>query len=286
MKCTEVEYLAPLYWSGELETQAMAEVQQHLKECPACAREMAAQEQCDEMLQETLLSEPVHDEELRRRVRAEIQQAPPRWLTGRVWLAVGTAAAAVILFVGIRFVYVPGISESPSTAGQVSASIWADAADDHNEEVVKRAQRKWLYGTAEINALVTEKTGDAKLVAQLAPEHYHIDRMRVCELAMRTYLHLVYSDGRHEVSFFLRRRGGEQLDGPKLAETNGRAVEGESVEKLQIAGFQSQRYTVLVVSEQPRQQTVDFASHAANSVLDVAAISVHNPSIPAVLLLH
>ena len=285
MKCTEVEYLAPLYWSGELEAQAMAEVEQHLKECPACAREMATQEQCDEMLQETLLSEPVHDEELRRQVRAEIQQAP-WWSPSRVWLAVGTAAATVLLFVGIRSVYLAGTSDSVSTAGQVSASIWVDAADDHNEEVVKRAQRKWLYGTAEISALVAEKTGDAKLVAQLAPEHYHIDRMRICELAMRTYLHLVYTDGRHEVSFFLRRRGGEQLGGPKLAESNGRAVEGESVEKLQIAGFQSQRYTVVVVSEQPRQQTLDFASHAADSVLDIVQLSGQNPSIPAVLLLH
>ena len=285
MKCAEVEYLAPLYWSGELEAQAMAEVELHLKECAACAHEMALQKQSDEMLHDTLLSEPVHDDELRGRVRAEIQQMP-RWLPSRLWLALGTAAAAVLLLVGIRFIYVPAVSDSLSTTGQVSASIWADAADDHNEEVVKRAQRKWLYGTAEINAMVAEKTGDAKLVAQLAPEHYHIDRMRICELAMRTYLHLVYSDGRHEISFFLRRRGGEQLTGPTLAESNGRAVEGESVEKLQIAGFQSQRYTVLVVSEQPRQQTLDFASHAANSVLDVAAISVHNPVIPAVLLLH
>ena len=285
MKCAEVEYLAPLYWSGELEAQAMAEVEQHLKECQACAREMATQEQCDEMLQETMLSEPVHDEELRQRVRAEIAQAP-RWAAGHLWLAVGTAVVTLLLFAGIRFVYVPSASDSVISAGQVSASIWADAADDHNEEVVKRAQRKWLYGTAEINAMVAEKTGDAKLVAQLAPEHYHIDRMRICELAMRTYLHLVYTDGRHEISFFLRRRGGEQLTGPKLAESNGRAVEGESVEKLQIAGFQSQRYTVLVVSEQPRQQTLDFASHAANSVLDIAQLSGHNPSIPAVLLLH
>src|SRR5207237_1604691 len=185
----------------------------------------------------------------------------------------------------IRFIYVPAASDSASTTGQVSASIWADAADDHNEEVVKRAQRKWLYGTAEINALVAEKTGDAKLVAQLAPEHYHVDRMRICELAMRTYLHLVYSDGRHEVSFFLRRRGGEELSGPKLAEANGRAVEGESVEKLQIAGFHSQSYTVLVVSEQPRQQTLDFASPAANSVLHVATCSLHTPLIPPVMTL-
>jgi anti-sigma factor RsiW len=277
--------LAPLYWSGELEAQAMAEVEQHLKECPACAREMAAQKQCDEMLQEALLSQPVQDEEVRRRVRAEIQQPAPRWSPNRWWLALGTAAA-MFLFAAIRFVYLPSASHSTSTTGQVPVSIWADAADDHNEEVVKREPRKWLSGAAEINALVAEKTGDAKLVAELAPEHYHIDRMRICELAMRTYIHLVYTDGRHEISFFLRRRGGEQLTGPKLAEANGRAVEGESVEKLQIAGFQSQRYTVLVVSQQPRQQTIDFACHAADSVLDVAAISVHNPLIPAVLLLH
>src|SRR5205814_8123841 len=172
----------------------------------------------------------------------------------------------VLLLVGIRFIYAPALSDSVSTTGQVSASIWVDAADDHNEEVVKRAQRKWLYGTAEISALVAEKTGDAKLVAQLAPEHYHIDRMRICELAMRTYLHLVYTDGRHEVSFFLRRRGGEQLGGPKLAESNGRAVEGESVEKLQIDGFQSQHYKVVEVSEQPRLQSLDISCSSAGTV--------------------
>src|SRR5207237_9893867 len=147
----------------------------------------------------------------------------------------------------IRFIYVPAASDSASTTGQVSASIRADAADDYIEGGVKRAQRTWLYGTSEINAMVAEKTGEAKLVAQLAPEHYHIDRMRICELAMRTYLHLVYTDGRHEISFFLRRRGGEQLTGPTLAAGNGRAVEGEGVGKLQVAVFQSQDYTVLFV---------------------------------------
>src|SRR5438067_3655788 len=104
---------------------------QTLEGRPAVRAGMGTAEQCDEMLQETLLSEPVHNEELRRQVRAEIQQAP-RWSPSRVWLAVGTAAATVLLFVGIRSVYLAGTSDSVSTAGQVSASIWVDAADDHN----------------------------------------------------------------------------------------------------------------------------------------------------------
>jgi len=269
MKCEEVQYLAPLYWSGELEAEAMAELDLHLKGCPECAQEMAQQEQCDELVQEAVLGEPVHEEAVRERVWQQV--AEPKaglWRKTRVWAPLAAAAAAAILLVGLKvtsFMSKPAITTEP-------ANVYADAADDHNVEVVLQARRRWLYGSSEIESLVKERAGDAALVAALAPEGYHIDRVRVCELALRDYLHLVYSDGQHEVSFFVRRRGGEELMGEPAGRERNILLHADTIDKLQVAGFQSPGYTVLVVSGQPMEQTLGFARKAAASLPEVTTV--------------
>ena len=50
MNCSEAEYLAPLYWSNELEAKVILELEAHLSDCAECARELQAQSQFDELL--------------------------------------------------------------------------------------------------------------------------------------------------------------------------------------------------------------------------------------------
>jgi hypothetical protein len=145
-------------------------------------------------------------------------------------------------------------------------NILADAADDHHDEVVEHFQREWLYGGSEIRKLVQEKAGNAAVVTELAPQGYHIDRARICELGMRNYLHLVYSDGEHEVSMFVRQQDGEQLAGAEREKVNGMPLVADSYQKLQVAAFQSPRYTVVVVSDQPMDATLGFARKAVGEI--------------------
>ena len=155
--------------------------------------------------------------------------------------------------------------------------VYADAAQDHYDEVVKQYPRGWLRSAAQINAFVQEHTGDAAVIAALAPAGYRVDRVRLCELELSNYVHLVYSDGEDEISFFIRRQDGEKLAGRRATKVKGAAIYAEAVNALYVAGFQSPRYTILVVSGQSAERSLHFAVNAANAVLGTAQSSLRVP---------
>src|SRR5438477_11602649 len=102
MKCSQAEYLSPLYLSGELESQVIADLELHLKECPGCSREFDQQKQADEMLRESVLSEAVNDAGVRERVRESLWPSRPGWqvVAGRGLVStIAIAALAVMAFV-------------------------------------------------------------------------------------------------------------------------------------------------------------------------------------------
>jgi anti-sigma factor RsiW len=272
MKCSEVEYMAPLYWSGELDAQATAELDRHLQSCSVCAHAMELERHGDELIQQAAASEQVNAAPVLARVRAQIAAESPstglRWRSPWRWAALVAATAAAALFV---FILMPRNINSSTPPVQVqkvapAVNILADAADDHHDEVVEHLQREWLYSTSEIRKLVQEGTGSSTVLTELTPDGYHVERARICELGHKNYLHLVYSDGTHEVSMFVRQQDGEQLAGAERDKVNGTPLLGDSYEKLQVAAFQSPRYTVVVVSDQPMNSTVDFARKAAGAV--------------------
>lgn len=285
MKCSEVEYMAPLYWSGELDAQATAELDRHLQSCSACAHAMELERHGDELIQQAAAAEQIDAAPVLARVRAQIAAESPsvsrRWRWAPL---VAASAAAVFLFTFFLLPRqnnssIPTIQARPATP---AVNILADAADDHHDEVVDHLQREWLYSASEIRKLVQEGTGNSAVLTQLTPDGYHIERARICELGMKNYLHLVYSDGTHEVSMFVRQQEGEQLAGAERDTVNGTPVLGDSYQKLQVAAFQSPRYTVVVVSDQPMNATVDFARKAAGAVKASDKTSKH--AVPSRLL--
>src|SRR5438105_6573833 len=100
MNCSEADYLAPLYWSNELDANTLRELEAHLKACPECAREWQAQSQFDELLRDTFAQNVPDTRELRARVRHEMYAdrrvwnrifAVPRWRLAGVTLAAALA---------------------------------------------------------------------------------------------------------------------------------------------------------------------------------------------------
>lgn len=261
MTCSQAEYLSPLYWSGELEAQTIAELESHLKGCRECAREFEEQQRADEALRATVLAEPINDGAVRERVQESLWPSRPRWqVVARraAFSAAGIAALALVSFAGWNVI---------ATRSNTVPTVYADAAQDHYDEVVKRYPRGWLTAPADINAFVKEHAGDASVIPAFAPAGYHIDRVRLCELELANYVHLVYTDGEHDISFFIREQDGEKLGGATVLKVKGTAIHSEQADGLYVAGFQSSQYTVLVVSGESQERALHFAIGAANEIL-------------------
>ena len=261
MTCSQAEYLSPLYWSGELEAQAIAELESHLKECPHCAQEFEHQQHADEALRGMVLAEPVDDGAVRERVRESLWPSRPHWqvVAKRVAVsAAGIAAVALVSFAGWNII----ASHTSSVP-----TVYADAAQDHYDEVVKRYPRGWLTSPADINAFIKEHAGDASVIPALAPAGYHIDRVRLCELEVSNYVHLVYTDGEHDISFFIRQQDGETLAGKMVLKVKGTPIHAEQSGDLYVSGFQSSEFTVLVVTGESEERALHFAVGAANALL-------------------
>jgi anti-sigma factor RsiW len=256
MNCTETGYLEPLYRSGELDPKTMAEIDFHLGMCSSCAHRWKEQDRLDAVVRESVKATEVDPAPVIDRVRKQMQfslREPIRWRFS-AWLTVAGIALAVLI-IGISL-----------TRPMTKPGLFVDAAEDHSKEVLAHEPREWVRGQAGIDQLVQQELVTANLVNALAPAGYHIDRAKVCELLGRRYVHLVYSNGGREVSFFVRRRDGEQVPGETVQRVNGIRVRAGQARGLQVAGFQASRLTILVVSDTPRDEAVQFAAHAAGQV--------------------
>ena len=107
-----------------------------------------------------------------------------------------------------------------------------------------------------------QQLGDADFLDKLAPARYRLTRARLCDLPDKAYVHLVYKNDAREISIYLRRKDAE-LPGATVETVNGCALHATAINKFEIAGFQSQRYTVLVVSDLPRAESLRIARNAA-----------------------
>jgi hypothetical protein len=144
-----------------------------------------------------------------------------------------------------------------------SETVYTSAADDHFEEVVQRAPLEgWRTTPFEIEGLVKAELGDQQIISGLAPAEYRIVRARVCDLAGGRYVHLVYQNEKREISIYVKHKGSE-LPGAVLETVNRCPVHAESTGRLEVAGFQSEKFTVLIVSDLPRAESLRLARESA-----------------------
>ncbi len=256
MNCTEAKYLMPLYLSSELDAKAMAVFELHAQRCAACTREAEQVRLYDDLLRDAFAEQPLETRELRSRVWRQIS-VPERkrfLFFRRRPIRFMAAAALVIIAVTAGIIYF--VRQAPVT-------VYASAVDDHVEEVVQRVPIPgWRETPAEIERLAWQELDDRDFVSQIKLADYRLERGRVCDLAGEEYLHLVYKNERREISIFVRRRGGE-LPGAVVETVNGCALHEASAGRFEVAGFQSERFTVLVVSDLPYTESLRLARDAA-----------------------
>ena len=259
MNCNEVKYVMPLYLSGELDAKAMSDFELHLDQCVVCHREIEQQRACDNLLRACFVSQPLDVRNLRARVLNQITRLGRRTLFIQRPAYLLALAAILLLVFGTAIVYL-------AMRSRTVAPVYADAVDDHYEEVVQRVPLPgWRETFADINLLGQGQLGESEIINKLGPTGYQLVRARVCELGGELYVHGEYKNERGEISIFLKRRGGD-LPGAAKEVVNGCPIHIASTRGFEVAGFQSEQFTVLIVSNLPWAENLRLARESATRV--------------------
>jgi len=240
VNCGDVVTLSALYLAGELDPSRAAEIRKHLETCAVCAHSFAKQAELDARLRDSLLAENQDTEALDRRIRQKI--ARPRM----VRTAAGIAAMLLIALLGYQ-----------AWSNARVSRLYADAAVDHHREVVDRQPRSWVTGREAIDALVQRQLLPPSTLSRFASAGYRLERAKLCRLAGRIYLHLVYSNGGGEVSVFLRRPGGDPV--PDTLRSTNRGEE-------YLASVKTDLVAAVVVTDQSSQAARQFATLATSTL--------------------
>lgn len=194
-------------------------------------------DELDQRLRESILSEDVHTSRIEAAVRAQVHSARPRQVPG--WSVAAAALIATVLAGGLS--YRAFIQE------QSMPVVCSAAMLDHQAEIVRREQRSWLTERPAIQALAEKKGIPASALSALDKTEYRLERARLCFLNKHIFLHLVYTKSGQEYSVYLRSRTGRTSVASSVRDTQN------------LAYFQTPHVTAVFVS-----QGADVRSFARN----------------------
>jgi hypothetical protein len=216
--------------------------------------EMQRDELMDAQLRDAILAEPIDttplDAHIRKQIAAEASQHKiqrGKWIAG-----IGFAALLAIAVGGYWFLPNRG-----------PAAMCADAARDHRVEVVEHQRRNWLTDAGAIDALAARRGLSAAAAETMAPVGYRLERGKLCRLGGRVFLHLVYSNGVREFSFYLRDSAPTETF-PGTARAMGAFNLNLGAEH--VAQVPSLRFTALVVTDESQDAARDIARFAAKQL--------------------
>jgi anti-sigma factor RsiW len=273
MNCNDIHELAPLYVCGELDAARAAEFDAHLKTCSNCMQEIEEQSQLDARLRRTLLAEDLDVSRVNRRVRElmaaepiEVATSPsaspalkviPKSSPRRRWVSAAVGIAAAFVLAAAGYLMLPG----------KFSRVYADAAEDHQGEVIDHSPRRWFTDPAQI-AAVEKYFGFSIEVPQELSGGYHLEHAKVCQLDGKLYVHAVYTDGTHEFSLFLRPRDAERLTGAVRGIANGRLLHASISGNEHLASFKTSRLLAVVATNQDSSAAIAEARLASAAVPD------------------
>ena len=249
MNCSDISKFAPLYLAGELEPARAETFSAHLRNCPACKRELGQQAAFDEALRASVLAEHIDTWSVDQRVWAGIgagQRNLRRW----IFAAAGIAAALLLAVLSYRAMVSSG-----------TKPVFAAAARDHRMEIVDRQPRKWFTDRASIEGLAGRVGLPDSAVASFAPAGYHLAQGKLCLLDGRVFLHLVYAEGSEDssaagdFSLFLRRSDDAN-------DASAQGIHTDTFAAEHVAGFQHGPLRALIVTEQPGESVLRLAKFA------------------------
>ena len=251
MNCDRVHDVLPLYLSGELRGEEMADMRLHLQECEHCAMAVRADRELDNALRAAMLEETADVSAVLGRVQQRI--ATPWWKRRPQLISLRMAAVAVILvfaLIGLPRVYVH----------QVQRNMALAAASDHYDDLVLLRHSDWERKPEDVARFMQAKFPQKQdLLPSITPAGASLEKVRVCKLRGTSYAHFVFSTGTVETSVYLRAnpdRGSAYQAAHLLDGDHG----------LEVTGFSSANLTGMVVGQRGSVPTVEIAHRLSQTL--------------------
>jgi anti-sigma factor RsiW len=236
--CDGIRMEAPLYLSGEMEAEDRAAFAAHIAKCSACAARIAEDRNLDATLRSALGGFAPDTRRLEQAVRRKISGDRRR----RYWAWTGAIAATAALLAAVTLAW----------AHWSRPSQWyADAARDHRTEVIEGQPRRWRSSPVELARLAGQNRLELAQVNAMAAAGYRLERAKICGIGDQRMLHLVFSNGTRRYSVFVSPHAG-RLEPVRTVR--------EGAER--VAGFETGRFRVLVVSDGSGQECAEIARAA------------------------
>lgn len=256
MNCPNYEQVTDAYLSGEIENP---EWQNHLECCPSCTAKLESESDFDLIVKHAINEERLQTRQLEAHVRAAMRKSNPFWRVP-VWQTVRYGVAAVVVFGTLAlatFGYAKDRMDLTATC--------ADAADDHQQEIVDKAPLQWRSNPGDVEALSQRFVGDPSVPERVTPAGYHLVGARICILHDKKYMHLDYSDGSNEISLFVRHQDNG-LGSRVLGWFTRDSASVERVQALTVGSAQKHDLSVVLVSSTPIPDVQKLVEQAANQL--------------------
>ena len=279
-ECERAVKLLDSYLDRQLPGDAVAELEQHVQQCPACARELAVRRTMRTQLQTAVRSISAPPE-LQVKIRMAIRESvSPRsaWLWGRL-VPVGTAA---MIALGLLIAYQLGhlrltTRSQESYIASIStrvAALMRVGLGDHIHCAVFRKFPKNAPTAEEM----TKKLGPqyAELISVVknhVPGEYRLVMAHQCRYHTRRFVHLTLMGDSKLISLVIARKGdGESFDAQSLIPAltqSGIPFYRAGVQRFQMTAFETRDYLAYVVSDLSQQQNLDIMLALAPGVQEV-----------------
>jgi hypothetical protein len=255
MNCPYLERVTEAYLSGEVDTP---EWSTHLKDCVECSAQLRAESDFDLIIRHAVNEERLQTRQLEAHVRAAIRKTSPWRPPMFVMLRYGIAAGVVLATLLIGTIsYAKGRMDH--------TALCTDAAEDHQEEIIAKAPRKWRTDPKLVEALSQQMAGDPAVPQRITPPGYHLVGARICILHDTNYMHLDYSNGSNEISLFVARQPAT-FTGRVLELFRSDTAATERVEGLTVGSVEKKHISLVLVSASPLSDMRRIVEETANQL--------------------
>jgi anti-sigma factor RsiW len=256
MNCPYYEHVTEAYLSGQIEDPDWCT---HLQTCIDCAAKLREESDFDVVIKHAINEERLQTRQLEAHVRAAIRESSP-WHRPLLLIRYGIAASVVFATLLIASIgYAKGRMDR--------TAVCLDAVDDHQEEIIGKAPRKWRSDSSDVQSLSQRAVGDPSLPQRIVPAGYHLVGARICDLHGKRYMHLDYSDGEKEISFFVRHQDEHKTLASRVLGWFEPSASGvERVDGLTVGSVQKKNLSLVLVSASPIDDVQKVVTEAAKQL--------------------
>ena len=217
MNCEQAKPLIPLYVDGELDTTQSLEMERHLQQCPACAKEWRALLALQKFVrqEELFFAAPAA---LRRNLLAELRgeagRTAERSFWSWKWLAAALSGAATVCLAFLLVLTLRQPSAGDALARELVSSHIRSLMASHALDVVSTDQhtvKPWFDG----------KLDFAPPVKDLAAQEFPLIGGRLDYIANRPVAALVFQRHKHIINVFIWPHGGNDISPAAISPHQG-----------------------------------------------------------------